>query len=72
MSGECCIQCEGFFFGSVLLFICFFSGHGGDRSSVQLQGVRAIYSTACAFAAVLSDGTVEAWGSGHKCVCLLK
>jgi len=32
---------------------------------VQLQGVRAIYSTACAFAAVLSDGTVEAWGVGH-------
>ena len=39
--------------------------HGGDSSSVksQLKNVKIIVSTYCAFAALLSDGSVVAWGS---------
>jgi len=37
---------------------------GGDSSSLRsrLKGVKALYSTFGAFAAVLQDGSVEAWG----------
>jgi len=38
---------------------------GGDSSRVRdrLKGVKAIYSSGGAFAAVLQDGSVETWGS---------
>ena len=41
------------------------SGSGGDSSSVTLSDVREIYSTCCAFAALLADGSVVTWGDSN-------
>ena len=37
--------------------------YGGSGVPSGLSGVKAIYSTGFAFAALKEDGTVEAWGS---------
>ena len=38
------------------------SNNGGDSSDVTLSDVRKIYSTDYAFAALLADDSVVAWG----------
>jgi len=48
-------------------FLNLISGHGDSAVSSQLKGVKTISSNLAAFAAVLHDGTVEAWGERGEC-----
>ena len=42
---------------------------GGDSRAVQgqLKGVQQIQASGCAFAAILTDGSVVTWGSSECC-----